>query len=107
MSIYASLLGITADEPCGAPWVYQGSHILPAEDDLRGGEIGLAQILSHITRDGRDDAPADHRPWPWLRLHIAADDDDPAVIINPAQARELAEQLTAWADWADPTEESR
>ena len=59
MSIYASISGIDEDESVGAPWVYQGSHILPAEDDPRGGSIGLALVPSHITRDGRDDQPAD------------------------------------------------
>jgi hypothetical protein len=80
--------------------MYQGSHVLPSEGDPRGGEIGLAAIPSHITRDGRDDQPFDGAPWPWLRVHIYALGDDPCVVINPAQARELAEQLVAWADSA-------
>jgi len=36
-------------------------------------------------------------PWPWLRLSID-DCDEPCVILNPAQARHLAQQLTDWAD---------
>lgn len=103
MSIYASLPGVCADDPTGPPWLYQGSHILPAEEDLRGGEIGLAHIPSHITRDGRDDGPDDDRPWPWLRVSVDGTPDD-AVLINPAQARALADQLTAWADHADTKE---
>jgi hypothetical protein len=101
MSIYASIPGLDADTPPGPPWVYQGSHILPAEDDPRGGSIGLAMVPSHITRDGRDDQPADGTPWPWLRLSVEQDSGDPAVVINPVQARHLAAQLT---DWADSTE---
>lgn len=103
MSIYASLYGIGGEEDAGPgePWIYQGSHILPDEDDPRGGNVGLALIPSHITRDGRDDQPEDGTPWPWLRLSIYAG-DDPAVLLNPAQARYLAQQLSDWADSAQP-----
>lgn len=102
MSIYASMPGIDQDAPCGEPWLYRGSHVLPTETDPRGGTIDLASIPSHITRDGRDDRPEDGAPWPWLRLSVHAADDDPTVVINPAQARELARQLTDWADDAEP-----
>lgn len=111
VSIYASFPGLgnldDGDDPAaGAPWVYQGSHILPDEDHLRGGHIGLALIPSHITRDGRDDQPEGGRPWPWLRLDVFPDPviggQDPALLLAPAQARHLARLLTAWADQADP-----
>lgn len=98
MSIYATIPGIDGDAPCGPPWIYLGSHILPADDDARGGSVGLALIPSHITRDGRDDQPDDRQPWPWLRLSLDTQPSDPAVILNPAQARHLAEQMAAWAD---------
>lgn len=104
MSIYGSLQGIGADgdpEHLGQPWVYQGSHIPPQEDGPREGVIGLAVIPSHITADGRDDSPADGPPWPWLRLHLDVPGYDPCVLINPAQARHLAEALHAWADQAE------
>jgi hypothetical protein len=107
VSIYASIEGVGGDgdpEHLGKPWTYRGSHLTPAEDDPRNGTIGLALIPSHITADGRDDSPADGPPWPWLRLHLAVDGDDPTVLIDPAQARFLAEQLTTWADQADPPE---
>lgn len=97
MSIYATTTGIEHHEPVGAPWIYQGSHVLPSEEDPRGGEIGLAYIPSHITRDGRDDQPEDGTPWPWLRVSVDTG-GDPAVLLNPAQARYLAEQLLGWAD---------
>lgn len=103
MSIYASIegLGDHGDpQHLGAPWLYQSSHILPDEDDPRDGVIGLAEIPSHITRDGRDDQPEDGAPWPWLRLHLTTP-GDPCVLINPAQARHLAEQLATWADQAE------
>jgi hypothetical protein len=99
MSIYASVecLGdIGDDETVGPPWIYRGSHILPADDDPRGGAVGLAVIPSHITRDGRDDQPEDGRPWPWLRLSIDVPGDDPTVLLNPDQARHLRDQLDRW-----------
>lgn len=104
MSIYASLPGIDADEPCGLPWQYQGSHVLPAEGDPRGGSIGLAEIPSHITRDRRDDQPEDGTPWPWARLSIDAGDGHAAAVITPTQARHLAAQLTDWADSTGDTD---
>lgn len=107
MSIYASIPGIGGDgdpEPLGQPWTYRGSHLTPAEDDPRDGAIGLALIPSHITADARDDSPADGPPWPWLRLDLTVDGDDPCVLIDPAQARHIAEQLADWADQADPPE---
>ncbi|MDX3645230.1 hypothetical protein [Streptomyces sp. MB09-02B] len=107
MSIYGSIYGVGGDgdpEHLGHPWQYNGSHILPAQDGPRAGSIGLAFIPSHITRDGRDDQPSDGTPWPWLRLHLTVDGDDPCTLINPAQARHLAEQLATWADQADPPE---
>jgi hypothetical protein len=104
VSIYASIEGIGDHgdpEHLGQPWAYRGSHLTPAEDDLRDGSIGLAVIPSHITADARDDSPADGPPWPWLRLDLAVPGDDPCVLIDPAQARFLAEQLTTWADRAE------
>ena len=93
--------------PCGCgrpnqPYRYRGSHILPAPDDPRGGSVQLAEVPSHITRDGRDDVPADDTPWPWLRLSTT----DPDTILNPPQARQLADALTGWlATQPDGTED--
>ncbi|WP_326768622.1 hypothetical protein OG978_32525 [Streptomyces sp. NBC_01591] len=102
MSIYSTLPGISGQDPEGAPWIYRGSHIPPANTDPRGGSVTLAEIPSHITRDGHDDQDEDGLPWPWLRL--ALEDlpaETPAVLINPDQARRLADSLTHWACWAD------
>jgi hypothetical protein len=104
VSIYASIEGIGdhgGPEHLGAPWVYQGSHIPPREDGPRAGTVGLAVIPSHITADGRDDQPSDGPPWPFLRLHLDVPGDDPAALLDLAQARFLAAQLTAWADRVD------
>lgn len=100
MSVYGSIPGIDSEEECGPPWKYQGSHVLPAEDDPRGGNISLALIPSHISRDGRDDQPEDGTPWPWLRVSVDPDDRTcgSTVVIDPAQARHLAGLLTEWAN---------
>lgn len=97
MSIYASIPGIDADTPTGPPWLYRGSHLLPTVDDPRGGSISLALIPAHITPT-LDDADEDGPPLPWLRVST----DAPDTLINPAQARHLADQLTYWADQAQP-----
>lgn len=100
MSIYASLPGIE-----DAYW-YRTSGILPSATDPQTSKVGLAFIPSHITRDGRDDQPEDGAPWPWLRVDVFNGDDweGATAVINPAQARDLARQLTEWADSAEPTE---
>lgn len=104
MSIYASLPGIEGARR------YRGSHVVPSETDGATAEIGLALIPSHVTRNGRDDNPEDERPWPWLRIDIYGGNRGrqeaavAAAVINPTQARDLARQLTEWADSAEPTE---
>jgi predicted house-cleaning noncanonical NTP pyrophosphatase (MazG superfamily) len=110
VSIFATIpgLGSMDDDPAvGAPWRYGGSHILPREDDPRGGVIDLAVIPSHITRDGRDDQPQDDAPWPWLRMSLNHCGADPTVILSPDQARHLARQLADWADSAAAGHASR
>lgn len=94
MSIYASLLGIEQAR------AYAGSHILPSDTDPTTAEIGLALIPSHITRDGHDDQPEDSTPWPWLRVSICSEARTTDAVIDPNQARDLAQQLTEWADHA-------
>ncbi|MFJ6239764.1 hypothetical protein ACIQH0_37555 [Streptomyces griseus] len=104
MSVYGSLPGVDPDDEHGPPWEYLGSHVLPADNDPRSGSIRLAEIPSHITRDGRDDQPEDGVPWPWARLSIDIGDDHATAVINPDQARHFAAQLNAWADSAQPPE---
>lgn len=66
MSIFATFLDFDGAEG-PAPIVYRGSHILPSDDDERGGMVMLALIPSFINRTG-DDGPEDEAPLPWLRL---------------------------------------
>lgn len=99
MSIYASLEGIQDARD------YHGAHVVPSETERTAASVDLALIPSHITRDGRDDQPEDERPWPWLRMEtVTSAWDQGPVVVNPAQARDLARQLTEWADTAEPTE---
>ena len=90
MSIWASSFDLE-DNP---PYAYQGSHILPSDDDRRdGGEVvQLAEVPSHITRDGRDDQPEDGRPWPWLRLSLYAED----VVLDRPQVEALHAAIGSW-----------
>ncbi|MEW1565759.1 hypothetical protein AB0454_22570 [Streptomyces sp. NPDC093509] len=90
MSIYATVFDLE-DNP---PYLYQGSHVLPSSADPRGDgwAVQVAQIPSHITRDGRDDQPEDGAPWPWLRLSVRSDD----VVLDRAQVAELHAALGVW-----------
>lgn len=90
MSIWGTILDLYEDPP----YAYQGSHILPAEDDLRDGIVQLAEVPSHITRDGRDDQPEDGRPWPWLRLSVNQAD----AVLHARQVREVWESMGAWLE---------
>jgi hypothetical protein len=105
MSIYATIATLDPDDNPdgpGLPYRYLGSHLLPHEDDPRHGDIQLAEIPSHITRDGRDDQPEDGAPWPWVRLSVDTPDGGVDLVLDIAQARYLAEQLTDWANRAAP-----
>lgn len=82
------------------PIAYQGSHILPSDDDPRAGDFDLAEIPGFITRDGRDDRDEDS-PWPWLR--VGADDGkrgDGGVVLllDVHQVREVWEYLGSWLE---------
>lgn len=90
------------------PIVYEGSHILPADTDRRGGWIEVAMIPDHITRDGRDDSP-EGDPKPWLRIGLGSDDSteqyqgkpyvrggDATVVLTREMAVRLRDVLEDW-----------
>lgn len=86
-----------SDRPCDcgqpdSPLVYAGSHILPSEEDPRGGWVDIASIPSHITRDGRDDRPEDEAPWPFLRFGV----NEGTVILTRRNVEQVAEALNEW-----------
>lgn len=95
--------------PCSCaagPIVYRGSHILPADTDLRGGSVDLAQIPGWIYREGQP--PIDEtgeRHWPWLRLWVASgegtDELKPghaAVVLDRAHVQEIHTYLGEWLE---------
>jgi hypothetical protein len=88
------------EEPCDcgmplAPIAYRGSHVLPSDDDPRGGSVDVAGIPDFITRDGRDDARGEGLK-DWLRLLIDADGG--AVVLTRRHVRLLRDTLTEWLD---------
>jgi len=89
-----SVWGTIFDLEDNPPYAYQGSHILPAGTDERDGVVQLAEIPSHITRDGRDDQPEDGAPWPWLRLSVNQAD----AVLERAQVQAMWEPMGAWLE---------
>ncbi|MFJ6069105.1 hypothetical protein ACIQHU_39450 [Streptomyces tendae] len=91
MSIWATFFDLE-DNP---PRAYEGSHILPSEKDARVDSDeapSLAQVPSHITRDGRDNRPEDGKPWPWLRFSLGVEDQ----VLDRGQVAAVYEALGAW-----------
>lgn len=91
MSIWATIFDLE-DNP---PHRYEGSHILPRTNGERVDAdmaVSLAQIPSHITRDGRDDQPEDGAPWPWLRLSLGVEDQ----VLDRDQVADVHAVLGAW-----------
>ena len=95
-------------EELDAPIVYEGSHVLPSDNDRRGGSVEVAAIPHHITRDGRDDA-SEGALKDWLRLSVDSLDsiktykDAPyvsggsaTVVLTRNQVERLRDTLTAW-----------
>lgn len=97
MSIWCTRIVLSSDHCCQdcdedgpAPITYRGSHILPSDDDPRGGILDTASIPPWITRDGRCVLGCDTTTcctnsdlrspccedgdggpyWPWLRLAV-------------------------------------
>lgn len=92
------------------PIVYEGSHILPSNDDRRGGSVYVCGIPDHITRDGRDDAP-EGALKDWLRLSVHNVDSteqyegkpyvkagDAAVVLTRRQVERVRDTLTGWLE---------
>lgn len=81
---------------CGqpdAPLTYQGSHVLPSDDDPRGGSLLVCAIPDHISHDDRPDVP-EGTLKDWLRVSLYAYND--AVVLTRPQVERLRNTLTAW-----------
>jgi hypothetical protein len=88
------------DCTCGlplAPLLYQGSHVLPSDDDPKGGCIEIASIPDHITREGRDDAP-EGALKDWLRFGVYTAEDDVTLVLTRRHVEFLRDQLTGWLE---------
>jgi hypothetical protein len=94
MSVWGTIFSLEED----LPYQYLGSHILPAEGDVRDGDVQFAEIPSHITRDGRDDQPEDGVPWSWLRMSVNEGD----AVLNVEQVRAAWESMGAWLEQVGP-----
>jgi hypothetical protein len=93
MSIYATWLDFSDDSEDGAPIRYQQSHILPSDDDPRGGNVDVAFIPGFIERTDRPPLSEDDAPMhPWLRLSV----DDATVVLDRKQVARLHETLGRW-----------
>ena len=90
--------GFDDSQPCtcgrpDTPLVYQGSHVLPSEDDERGGWVDIACIAGFITRDGNDDSDLDYdTPWPYLRFGVNGE----TVVLTERNVEQIAETLNGW-----------
>lgn len=88
------------------PYVYAGSHILPAPTDPRGGSIDLGYVPGFIEREGRDDGPDDDEGvWPWLRVSLRAEPGqrmrelgypEDTLILHRDQVERLRDDLSMW-----------
>ncbi len=110
--------GDPADCTCDlrdAPLVYEGSHVLPSDQDRCGGEVELATIPDHIIRDDRPELP-DGTLKDWLRLGVGSLDStfrhegkpyvaggDATVILTRPHVERLRDALTEWLE-REPSE---
>lgn len=89
----------------GEPWVYEGSHILPQETDLRGGWLEVGCIPNHIEREGVPGGKEGERK-DWLRIGCGESEmqqqpREPGcatVILHRDQVRELRDTLSHWLE---------
>jgi len=94
-----------------APIVYEGSHILPSNEDRRGGSVEVAAIPNHIERHDRPELP-DGALKDWLRLGVTSKDGseqredgrpyqeggDAMVILHRRHVERLRDCLTNWLE---------
>lgn len=87
----------------GSPRPYRGSHILPAENDERRGQVEVGAIPLHV-RQGREGIPEEERDMetmlPYLRLTASPrtlpDFEQETVVLDREQVTELRDALSRW-----------
>lgn len=87
--------------------VYRGSHVLPSDEDARGGFVALCTISGFIDRSPeRPPLSDDTYPfWPWLRLMVGQREPgvNPAtVVLDRWQAEQMRDALTWWLEHCEP-----
>lgn len=96
MSIYGTWLFFDEWSEAGAPIRYQRSHVLPSDDDPRGGSVDVGAIPGFIGAKGRppiaDEAAGEEWVHPWLRLSV----DDVTAVLDRKQVERLHETLGRW-----------
>jgi len=99
------------DCTCGAgPIIYTGSHVLPSDEDPRGGSFSACYIPGFIDRSdrpalGEDDFP----PHPWLRVWVdGGESDDYQGSVALLDRKQVAELHTFLGKWlaGDPDAET-
>jgi hypothetical protein len=87
---------------CG-PLVYQGSHVLPSDDDPRGGDVDLSIIPGFIERSPDRPPLSDwDQPYhPWLRLSVTDHAEDGrmvTVVLDRWQVERMRDGLNFWLE---------
>ena len=111
MSIYATWLDFGFDEnwedgdETAPPWLYSGSHVLPEQNDARGGQVEVGVIPNHVCayRAGEENPELDERVLAahkcgFVRLGVGGDGPFQTVVLDAAHVRELRDMLTTWLD---------
>jgi hypothetical protein len=86
---------------CG-PIHYQGSHVLPSDDDPRQGFLSACLIPGFIERTGRPPVNSDDEDYPahpWLRIFAGDDGDDPGLATVILDRVQVAELHSFFGDW--------
>lgn len=98
------------DKPCTCghrpPIIYQGSHVNPADDHLRGGSVDIAAIPNHCHPCVRGTLTDDGPPVQFLRLSVSEDpttygEPQPGyaqVVLDRVQVEKCRDTLTHWLE---------
>jgi hypothetical protein len=91
------------DEPCDcgrpdAPLVYKGSHVVPTEQDERGGWVDLALIPGHIRHPDIEVMwDPDMAPLPFLRFGV----NEETVVLTRHNVEMIHKSLSIWLQLTD------
>lgn len=116
MSIWCSDLGFDDEFELPAPLIYQGSHVLPDENDPRGGSFDLAHVPGFIGPEGAHVDDPDETCQPFLRVALHGwDDVRSTVVLDGEQVHRLRDELTVWlaragvedGDWVELEQKRR